>query len=954
MPLASQIKFFERQATRMFKWLTKVFGTANERTIKRIKPLVVKINELEDKISKLDDAKLQAKTAEFKEKIDQGASLDELLPSVFAVVREASKRRLGMRHYDVQMIGGIVLHQGKIAEMRTGEGKTLVATAPVFLNALAGKGAHVITVNDYLAKRDSEWMGQLYGWLGLKTGVIVHGLNDIQRQQNYGADITYGTNNEFGFDYLRDNMKFTVDRRVQRGLNYAIVDEVDSILIDEARTPLIISGPSDKSSDWYYKINAVIPFLKRDEDFVVDEKSFSASLTESGVDKVEARLKLKNLYDAENIEILHHVHSALKAHTLYKRDEKYVVENGKVVIVDEYTGRKMPGRRWSDGLHQAIEAKEGVTIEEENETLATVTFQNFFRLYKKLSGMTGTAETEAGEFAEIYKLDTVVIPTNRPILRKDNNDQIFKTEEEKWKAVANEIGKANQKGQPVLVGTTSVEKSEYLSSILRKMNIGHNVLNAKQHEKEAWFVAQAGRKGSVTIATNMAGRGTDILLGGNPEFLAKAQAGSESSPDYPATLERFKVACAEEKKEVFSAGGLYVIGTERHESRRVDNQLRGRSGRQGDPGESRFYLSLDDELMRLFGADRIRKVMEFLKVPENEAIEHKMVTNAIEKAQKRVEARNFGTRKNVLEYDDVMNMQRKAVYGLRDKILLGSDVHDLFMEAISDVVHRFVDEHLPEGVSHDDFEPDEMLKVLRGHFQVEVTYDPSLGADFDALHKHFTTQIQKAYEKREADILAALKRAAEAHGQPIDDKAAIERWRFFERERYLRAVDSLWKHHLKIMESLREGIHLESYAQKDPKIEYKKQGFALFEMMVDKIKENVTETLFRAEGPSEAEIAAIRKRREEEEQKIILGRQAEAQAAAAKAAQQQAPQPAPSQQQAAQQTGTFVRTVAKVGRNDDCPCGSGKKFKKCHEGREQELQVLMSGGRVPPPPVART
>jgi preprotein translocase subunit SecA len=940
----------------MFKWLTRVFGTANERTIKRLKPLVVKINELEEKTAKLDDAKLQAKTAEFKEKIDQGASLDELLPSVFAVVREASKRRLGMRHYDVQMIGGMVLHQGKIAEMRTGEGKTLVATAPVYLNALAGKGSHVITVNDYLAKRDSEWMGQLYGWLGLRTGVIVHGLSDTQRQQNYGADITYGTNNEFGFDYLRDNMKFSADRRVQRGLHYAIVDEVDSILIDEARTPLIISGPSEKSSDWYYRINAVIPFLKRDEDFVVDEKSFSASLTESGVDKVEARLKLKNLYDAENIEILHHVHAALKAHTLYKRDEKYVIEGGKVVIVDEYTGRKMPGRRWSDGLHQAIEAKEGVTIEEENETLATVTFQNFFRLYKKLSGMTGTAETEAGEFAEIYKLDTVVIPTNRPIQRKDNNDQIFKTEEEKWKAVAHEIGRANQKGQPVLVGTTSVEKSEYLSGVLRKMNIAHNVLNAKQHEKEAWFVAQAGRKGSVTIATNMAGRGTDILLGGNPEFLAKAQVGSEQSPDFPAALERFKGLCADEKKDVFSAGGLYVIGTERHESRRVDNQLRGRSGRQGDPGESRFYLSLDDELMRLFGADRIRKVMDFLKVPENEPIEHKMVTNAIEKAQKRVEARNFGSRKNVLDYDDVMNHQRKAVYGLRDKILFGTDVHDLLMEAIADVVHKFVDEHMPDGASHDEFDGQELVKALHGHFQVDVPYDPALGADFEAVNKHFSSKIQAAYEKREGEILSALKRAAEAHGQPIDDKAAIERWRFFERERYLRAVDSLWKHHLRIMESLREGIHLESYAQKDPKIEYKKQGFALFEMMVEKIKENVTETLFRAQGPTEEEIAAIRKRREEEEQKIILGRQAEAEAQAAKAqAQAQAAQAGQAAQnnQAVHQGGTFVRTVAKVGRNDDCPCGSGKKFKKCHEGREQELQVLMSGGKVPPPPVAR-
>jgi len=933
----------------MFKWLTRVFGTANERTIKRLKPLVVKINELEDKIAKLDDAKLQAKTAEFREKLDQGASLEDFLPTAFAVVREASKRRLGMRHYDVQLMGGMVLHQGKIAEMRTGEGKTLVATLPVYLNALAGKGAHVVTVNDYLATRDSEWMGQLYGWLGLSTGVIVHGLSDLERQRNYGCDITYGTNNEFGFDYLRDNMKFSVDRRVQRGLHYGIVDEVDSILIDEARTPLIISGPAEKSSDWYYKINAVIPFLKRDEDFSVDEKSHSASLTEAGVDKVEARLRIKNLYDVENIEILHHVHQALKAHTLYKRDEKYVIEGGKVVIVDEFTGRKMPGRRWSDGLHQAIEAKEGVTIEEENETLATITFQNYFRLYKKLSGMTGTAETEAGEFAEIYKLDTVVVPTNRPIQRKDNNDQIFKTEEEKWKAVADEIQRAHEKGQPVLVGTTSVEKSEYLSSLLHKMGIAHNVLNAKQHEKEATFVAQAGRKGAVTIATNMAGRGTDILLGGNPEFLAKAQVGSDQAPEYAAALEQYRKLCAAEKEEVLAAGGLYVVGTERHESRRVDNQLRGRSGRQGDPGESRFYLSLDDELMRLFGADRIRKVMEFLKVPENEPIEHKMVSNAIEKAQKRVEQRNFGQRKNVLEYDDVMNLQRKAVYSLRDKILMGEEIHSLLLEAIDDVVHKMVDEHLPDGASSDDFDPEDMLKAVNGHFQTDVKYDPSLGTRYEEVAKDLADKVKGAYDKREGDIVQALKRAAEAHGAPISDEAAKERWRFFERERYLRSVDTLWKHHLKIMESLREGIHLESYAQKDPKMEYKKQGFALFEMMIDKIKENVTETLFRAQGPTEEEIAAIRKRREEEEQKIILGRQGEAAAQAASRPAHAAGGEA--ERRVVHQGGTFVRTVVKVGRNDPCPCGSGKKFKKCHEGREHELQVLAGGGA--PPPVAR-
>jgi len=958
----------------MFKWLTKIFGTGNDRTIKRIKPMVVAINELEEKTSKLSDAQLQAKTAEFREKIDKGASLDELLPSAFATVREASKRRLGMRQYDVQLIGGIILHQGKIAEMRTGEGKTLVAVAPMYLNAISNKGAHLITVNDYLAKRDSEWMGQVYNWLGLETGVIVHGLSDTERQRNYRAHITYGTNNEFGFDYLRDNMKFSVERRVQRGLNYAIVDEVDSILIDEARTPLIISGPAEKSSDWYYRINAVIPFLKRDEDFVVDEKSHSASLTESGVDKVESRLKIKNLYDVENIEILHHVHQALKAHTLYKRDEKYVIEGGKVVIVDEFTGRKMPGRRWSDGLHQAIEAKEGVAIEEENETLATITFQNYFRLYKKLCGMTGTAETEAGEFAEIYKLDTVVIPTNRPIQRKDQNDLIYKTENEKWNAVANEIIVANKRGQPVLVGTTSVEKSEYLSGILRKNQIPHNVLNAKQHEKEAHFVAQAGRLGGVTIATNMAGRGTDILLGGNPEFLARDTVGNDSSPEYDEALVRSKEHCAAEKQKVLEAGGLYVVGTERHESRRVDNQLRGRAGRQGDPGLSRFYLSLDDELMRLFGADRIRKVMEFLKVPDNEPIEHRMVTNAIEKAQMRVEERNFGIRKNVLDYDDVMNLQRKAVYGLRDKVLFANDpkaaemygstavpgkndVHGLVLEAIDDIVGKLVDEHMPEDSQHGEFDGSEVIKALNTQFNLDALKFPEQhGTDYKEVCAELGSNVKAAYEKREADIMAALTRAAEAHGQTLSVEEASERWRFFERERYLRSVDTLWKHHLKVMESLREGIHLESYGQKDPKLEYKKQGFALFEMMIDKIKENVTEVLFRAQGPTEEEIASIKQRRLDEEQKIILARQS-AEAATGEAPAhtpppQQSAQQAPPQGQVVHQGGTYLRTMVKVGRNDPCPCGSGKKFKKCHEGREHELQAIGSG--LPPQnPIAR-
>ncbi|PIE19160.1 MAG: preprotein translocase subunit SecA [Proteobacteria bacterium] len=923
----------------MFKWMTKVFGTANERTIKKLKPLVVKVNELEDKTRKYSDAQLQAKTAQFRQKLDQGANVDDLLPSAFAVVREAAWRRMGMRHYDVQLIGGMVLHGGKIAEMKTGEGKTLVATLPVYLNALAGKGVHVVTVNDYLASRDAEWMGQVYRWLGLSVGNIVHGLNDGERKRNYACDITYGTNNEFGFDYLRDNMKYSLDRRVQRPLHYAIVDEVDSILIDEAHTPLIISGPAERSSDWYYRINAVIPFLKREQDFLVDEKSHTATLTEAGVDKVEQRLKLDNLYDVDNIEILHHVHQALKAHTLYKRDEKYVIEGGKVVIVDEFTGRKMPGRRWSDGLHQAIEAKEGVNIEQENETLATITFQNYFRLYDKLAGMTGTAETEAGEFMEIYKLDTVVIPTNKPVIRDDRNDLIYKTEEEKWHAVADDLLQAHKRGQPSLVGTTSVEKSEYLASLLKRNGVAHSVLNAKFHEMEATIVAQAGRRGAVTIATNMAGRGTDIMLGGNPEFLAKLEV-PEDDPAFPQVLERCKAACKEERAEVLAAGGLHIIGTERHESRRVDNQLRGRAGRQGDPGSSRFYLSLDDELMRLFGADRIRKVMEFTRLPENEPIEHKWINSAVEKAQKKVEERNFGIRKNVLEYDDVMNLQRKAVYGLRDDVMTGDHIHDLVLTAADDVVYRLCDEFFPEGTVAEEWDVDGLKSAIHNQFTCDIDLHDVELASFEAYRSAAIEQVKSFYEAREKQIVDALRRAGEAQGTETTDEVARERWRFFERERYMRAIDTLWKHHLKVMESLKEGIHLESYGQKDPKLEYKKQGFALFEMMMEKVKENVTDVLFRAKGPSEEEIVAIRKRREEEEEKMILGRGQGAPGAARK--------DKPGEGRLVHQGGTYTRAFQKVGRNDPCPCGSGKKFKKCHDGRLEELAALVksrnSGG----------
>jgi preprotein translocase subunit SecA len=918
----------------MLGLLKKVFGTANERELKRLRPMVDRINQLEEKVSSYTDPKLQAKTAELREKLDKGASLEELLPMAFACVREASKRTLGMRHYDVQLVGGVVLHDGKIAEMRTGEGKTLVATLSCYLNALAGKGVHVVTVNDYLARRDADWMGQIHRFLGLSVGVIVHDLSDEDRRRAYGADITYGTNNELGFDYLRDNMKFEVQNRVQRGLQYCVVDEVDSILVDEARTPLIISGPAEKSSDLYYKINAVIPFLKRDEDFLVDEKSHTATLTDSGVDKVETRLKLDNLYEADNVDILQHVHQALKAHTLYKRDVTYVVEQGKVVIVDEFTGRKMPGRRWSDGLHQAVEAKEGLRIEEENETLATVTFQNFFRLYKKLGGMTGTADTEAAEFDEIYKLRVVVIPTNKPMIRKDFDDRIYKNEPGKWRAVCEEIVGAHDKGQPVLVGTTSVEKSEYLSGLLTKRGVVHNVLNAKYHEREAHIVAQAGRKGAVTIATNMAGRGTDIVLGGNFEVLAADAVGTHEGPEYEAQAKALKPICEAERQDVLTAGGLFIIGTERHESRRVDNQLRGRAGRQGDIGTSRFYLSLDDELMRIFAGDRLKSLMERLNMPDDEPIEARMVSRAVEGAQKRVEARNFDMRKNVLEYDDVMNLQRKAIYGLRDRVLVSHEEHQLVLEAIDAVVERMADEHFPESASQEHFDVEGFKNVTKQHFTVAADLSGVESPTFEGYRDYVAAQVRAAYEKHEQELCAALMRAAVAQGATATPEVARERWRFFERERYLRAIDKLWRHHLRVMESLREGIGLHGYGQRDPKIEYKKQGHELFLMMADKIKDNVTEVLFRAEGPTEEEIQRMRAVRLEEERRI-MERHAQAMA------DQQAAQSAASTR-VVHQGGTYTKDdLEKIGRNELCPCGSGQKYKKCHEGRTADLKALL-------------
>ncbi|MFU8806456.1 MAG: preprotein translocase subunit SecA, partial [Bradymonadaceae bacterium] len=671
----------------MLKFLTNLFGSANDRYIKEARSLVSHVNGLEESVQKLSDDELRGQTAVFRQRLDQGASLEDILPEAFATTRESAKRILGLRHYDVQLVGGLGLHEGNIAEMKTGEGKTLTATLPLYLNGLAGKGAHLITVNDYLASRDAIWMGKLYNFLGLSVGTIISDISDFDRKRAYGSDITYGTNNEFGFDYLRDNMKYRLEDYVQRDLFYAIVDEVDSILVDEARTPLIISGKAEMSTEQYFVINKIVPYLKRDEDYLVDEEHRSSTLTDSGVEKVEERMGIDNLYDPKHIETVHHVNKALQAHTLYKKDDQYIVNDGEVVIVDEFTGRPMPGRRWSDGLHQAIEAKEGVNIKDENQTLATVTFQNYFRMYDKLAGMTGTAETEAEEFHDIYKLEVVVMPTNRPIARLDHEDVIYRSYREKFNAIVDQIVECNAKGQPVLVGTTSVEKSEAISHVLKKKGIEHRTLNAKHHGREADVVAQAGRKGSVTIATNMAGRGTDIILGGNPEGLANKELGEPEIPadtpiseresfwsdEYRAALARYTKQCDAEREEVLAAGGLFIIGTERHESRRIDNQLRGRAGRQGDPGGSRFFLSLEDDLLRLFGADRIGKIMDTLRMEEGVPIEHRMVSKSIENAQKKVEGRNFDIRKNLLEYDDVMDVQRKTIYTMRKNVLKGHD-----------------------------------------------------------------------------------------------------------------------------------------------------------------------------------------------------------------------------------------------------------------------------------------
>jgi preprotein translocase subunit SecA len=983
--------------------LAKVIGTQNEREIKRLRPLVTEISALEPTVQKLTDEQLREKTIEFRKRVADGASPDELLIEAFAVVREAGKRVLNMRHFDVQLIGGMVLHRGTIAEMKTGEGKTLVATLPAYLNALEGKGVHVVTVNDYLARRDSEWMGRLYRFLGMSVGVIQHDLRDEQRQVAYGADITYGTNNEFGFDYLRDNMKFELGHMVQRGHHYAIVDEVDSILIDEARTPLIISGPAEESTDLYYEVDRIIPKLKKGAvtqgnvkaeerealektgDYIVDEKHKTVTLTETGMAKAEQMLSHRlvpesnGLYDPTNMPLLHHINQALRANTLYRLDVEYMIKDGQVVIVDEFTGRLMPGRRWSDGLHQAVEAKEKVKIERENQTLATITFQNYFRKYKKLAGMTGTAETEAAEFAKIYKLDVIVVPTNRPLKRVEEPDLIYRTEREKYEAIVNDIIEKQNSGRPTLVGTVSIEKSEKLSSLLKKRGIKHVVLNAKYHAQEAEIVAQAGHKNNVTIATNMAGRGTDILLGGNAEHAARQQCLAEQvaqrlpkgeekfiddeefvyffhvdgfyrvpRPDYERIFAHFKRQMDAEHEEVVNLGGLHILGTERHEARRIDNQLRGRAGRQGDPGSSRFYLSLEDDLMRIFGSDRISGLMQRLGMEEGVPIEHGMVTRAIERAQKQVEAQNFGVRKHLLEYDDVMNKQRESVYTLRREILDGRvhltedevvDTRAYILALAEDILEEQVDRFAGKSVDVEDRDIPAFIRELARVF----------GVDVQALER---LQIDEKNADEAADAAWALIKASYVDKEGLVGADLLRR---IERDIMLQIVDAQWKDHLYSLDHLKEGIGLRGYGQRDPLVEYKKESYALFQDMKARIEEEMVRYLFWlrpviGEGttPGEGPVisgdgggpgarAGLPRRptpRRPSPAAVTLSHPAvepvPAFAGAVRSSSAGRPAPAPARTGGDDVIKTVRRDEPRVGRNDPCPCGSGKKYKKCH------------------------
>ena len=838
----------------IFNFLTKVFGSKNDREMKRMLPIVDRINALEPEMQAMSDAELRAQTERFRERLAAGEPLDDLLPEAFATVREASVRALKMRHFDVQLMGGIVLHRGKIAEMKTGEGKTLVSTLPAYLNALTGRGVHIVTVNDYLARRDTEWMGRIYNFLGMTVGTILHGLNDTERQEAYRADITYGTNNELGFDYLRDNMKFELDGLVQKDLHYAIVDEVDSILIDEARTPLIISGPAEKSTDMYYQVNRVIPKLQNERDFTIDEKARSVLITEDGVARAENLLGVDNLYDPKHIELLHHVNQALKAHNLFKRDVDYIVKDGEVIIVDEFTGRLMPGRRYSEGLHQALEAKEGVKIENENQTLATVTFQNYFRMYDKLAGMTGTADTESVEFKKIYNLDVAVVPTNKPMIREDYSDVILKTRKEKYTAVLDEIEELYSRGQPVLVGTISIDVSEDLSNRLKKRGIPHEVLNAKHHEKEAEVIAMAGQRGAVTISTNMAGRGTDIVLG----------------------------------EGVTDLGGLHIIGTERHESRRIDNQLRGRSGRQGDPGSSRFYLALEDDLLRIFGGERIAGFMDRFGMEEGEPIENRLISKQIENAQAKVEARNFDMRKHLLEYDDVMNQQREVIYQQRRETLRGENFRDSIIDMIEEKAEEIAGIYAAEGIPPLEWDRKAISEAIfkQFNFWMDMSEDSIEGLDPEGLADRIAEAAIKVYEEREGTIGA-------------------EDIRHLERIVMLQTMDSLWKDHLLSMDHLKEGIGLRGYAQQNPLIVYKKEGFEMFQGLIDRIKAETLEILFRIQIAEPTQMASLQAPKD---RNLVFS--------GSNSGGETRKQP-------------VKRSEKKVGRNAPCPCGSGKKYKKC-------------------------
>ena len=889
--------------------ITRLVGSRNERLLKQLEKNVARINELEAQIQSLDDEQLKGRTTDLRQRLEQGATLDQLLPEAFAVVREASVRNLGLRHYDAQMIGGMVLHQGKIAEMKTGEGKTLVATLAVYLNALAGKGVHVITVNDYLARRDSDWMAPIYKALGMTVGVVVPGMTPAAKRAAYGCDITYGTNNEFGFDYLRDNMAFSLEQKVQRGQHYAIVDEVDSILIDEARTPLIISGPADEGPELYVKINKIAPQLTKQEeedgpgDFSLDEKSRQVHLAEDGLEKVE-QLMIKaglldeheSLYDASNLALMHTLNACLRAHHLFRKDVEYIVKDGEIIIVDEFTGRTMPGRRWSDGLHQAIEAKEGVPIQRENQTLASITFQNYFRLYTKLAGMTGTADTEAYEFQTIYGLEVVVIPTHRPMVREDHADLVFLTQAEKFSAIIEDIKKRSAKGQPVLVGTTSIETSELLSNELKKAKISHEVLNAKQHEREAHIVAQAGQPGAVTIATNMAGRGTDIVLGGSLD--AELAGLGEDLPEPKAS--EVREAWKRRHEEVVAAGGLHIIGTERHESRRIDNQLRGRSGRQGDPGSSRFYLSLEDSLMRIFASDRLGTMMQKLGMGEGEAIEHPWVTRAIENAQRKVEAHNFDMRKNLLDFDDVANDQRRVIYAQRNDLMEAEDVHDYIEDMREEVFNELLGRYIPHDSVVDLWDLEGLEKSLEAEFGIEAPVREWLEQD-DGLG-------EEAVARRVLELAAEHFEAKERQtGTPV--------MRQFEKAVMLNVLDQQWKEHLANMDYLRRGIHLRGFAQKKPQQEYKREGFEMFTRMLGAMRFEVIRILARVQIRSEQDVEAVEEQRRREQPMQFQHRESAA---------------LDESSGSDGQGQTFVREGRKVGRNEPCPCGSGKKYKQCH------------------------